>query len=112
MTIITVLLSILLVLVCLLLILLVLVQLPKKEAGAGLAFGGGAADEWIRIAAELAGQRVSLFLAQRPQGFADMPAEDRVGRVQQRDKIRSQRRYFQFGDDIHGQLLLEWTLAV
>lgn len=29
---------------CLLLILLVLVQLPKKEAGAGLAFGGGASD--------------------------------------------------------------------
>lgn len=29
---------------CLLLILLVLVQLPKKEAGAGLAFGAGAAD--------------------------------------------------------------------
>lgn len=33
-----------LVLNCLLLILLVLVQLPKKDAGAGLAFGGGAAD--------------------------------------------------------------------
>jgi protein translocase SecG subunit len=29
---------------CLLLILLILVQLPKKDAGAGLAFGGGAAD--------------------------------------------------------------------
>ncbi|HEU6448219.1 MAG TPA: preprotein translocase subunit SecG [Verrucomicrobiae bacterium] len=29
---------------CLALILLVLVQLPKKDAGAGLAFGGGAAD--------------------------------------------------------------------
>ena len=29
---------------CILLILLVLVQLPKKDAGAGLAFGGGAAD--------------------------------------------------------------------
>jgi protein translocase SecG subunit len=33
-----------LVLDCLFLILLVLVQLPKKEAGAGLAFGGGATD--------------------------------------------------------------------
>ena len=33
-----------LVLDCVLLILLVLVQLPKKEAGAGLAFGGGATD--------------------------------------------------------------------
>jgi len=29
---------------CLVLILLVLVQLPKKDAGAGLAFGGGTAD--------------------------------------------------------------------
>lgn len=29
---------------CLLLILLVLVQLPKKDAGAGMAFGGGTAD--------------------------------------------------------------------
>ena len=29
---------------CFVLILLVLVQLPKKDAGAGLAFGGGAAD--------------------------------------------------------------------
>jgi len=38
------LLTVLLVLDCLLLILLVLIQLPKKEAGAGLAFGGGATD--------------------------------------------------------------------
>src|SRR5690349_8348220 len=29
---------------CVLLVLLVLIQLPKKEAGAGLAFGGGATD--------------------------------------------------------------------
>lgn len=38
------LLTVILVLVCLLLILLVLIQLPKKEAGAGLAFGGAATD--------------------------------------------------------------------
>ena len=38
------LLTILLVLDCVFLILLVLVQLPKKEAGAGLAFGGAATD--------------------------------------------------------------------
>ncbi|MDW8309703.1 MAG: preprotein translocase subunit SecG [Verrucomicrobiales bacterium] len=38
------LLTVLLVLNCIFLILLVLVQLPKKEAGAGIAFGGGAAD--------------------------------------------------------------------
>ena len=29
---------------CLFLVLLVLVQLPKKDAGAGMAFGGGATD--------------------------------------------------------------------
>src|SRR3974390_1862000 len=29
---------------CLILVLLVLIQLPKKETGAGLAFGGGASD--------------------------------------------------------------------
>ncbi len=38
------LLTVILVLTCLLLILLVLIQLPKKEAGAGLAFGGAATD--------------------------------------------------------------------
>ena len=39
-----VILTALLVLTCLVLILLVLIQLPKKDAGAGMAFGGGAAD--------------------------------------------------------------------
>src|SRR5258708_38692729 len=29
---------------CAVLVLLILIQLPKKDAGAGLAFGGGAAD--------------------------------------------------------------------
>jgi len=38
------LLTVVLVLDCLVLILLVLVQLPKKEAGAGMAFGGAATD--------------------------------------------------------------------
>jgi preprotein translocase subunit SecG len=38
------LLTLVLVLDCFVLILLVLVQLPKKEAGAGLAFGGSASD--------------------------------------------------------------------
>jgi len=38
------LLTVVMVLDCLLLILLVLIQLPKKEAGAGIAFGGSAAD--------------------------------------------------------------------
>jgi preprotein translocase subunit SecG len=38
------LLTLLMVVDCVILILLVLIQLPKKEAGAGLAFGGGATD--------------------------------------------------------------------
>src|SRR5438445_27989 len=38
------LLTVILALDCLLLILLILIQLPKKEAGAGIAFGGGATD--------------------------------------------------------------------
>jgi preprotein translocase subunit SecG len=37
-------LTFLMVVVCLILILLVLIQLPKKDAGAGVAFGGAATD--------------------------------------------------------------------
>src|ERR1700735_2945432 len=37
-------LTVLIFLDCILLVLLVLLQLPKKEAGAGMAFGGGATD--------------------------------------------------------------------
>ena len=40
----TVLLTVFLILDCLFLGLLILVQLPKKDAGVGMAFGGGAAD--------------------------------------------------------------------
>ena len=38
------LLTVVMVLNCVILIFLVLIQLPKKDAGAGLAFGGGATD--------------------------------------------------------------------
>ncbi len=44
MTFVIVFLTAIMVLDALLLILLVLIQLPKKEAGAGLAFGGAATD--------------------------------------------------------------------
>jgi len=37
-------LTLLMVLDCVIVILLVLIQLPKKDAGAGLAFGGSATD--------------------------------------------------------------------
>src|SRR5438067_6376350 len=36
--------TLVIVLDCLILVFLVLIQLPKKDAGAGLAFGGGATD--------------------------------------------------------------------
>jgi preprotein translocase subunit SecG len=39
-----ILLSVAMVIDCIILVFLVLMQLPKKEAGAGLAFGGGATD--------------------------------------------------------------------
>jgi protein translocase SecG subunit len=44
MTILITFLTFILVLNCIFLMLLVLIQLPKKEAGSGLAFGGGATD--------------------------------------------------------------------
>jgi protein translocase SecG subunit len=44
MTFLIVIFTILLILDCLLLGMLILIQLPKKEAGAGVAFGGGATD--------------------------------------------------------------------
>ena len=44
MSILTTFLTLVLVVNCLFLILLVIIQLPKKEAGAGLAFGAGATD--------------------------------------------------------------------
>ncbi len=43
-TFVTIVLTVLLVVDCLLLGLLILIQLPKKEAGVGVAFGGGATD--------------------------------------------------------------------
>ncbi len=48
-TFLTVILTLVMVLDCLLLMLLVLIQLPRKEAGAGLAFGGGAADALLGV---------------------------------------------------------------
>ena len=48
---------------CLLLILLVLVQLPKKEAGAGLAFGAGAADAMFGAGAGNPLTKITKFAA-------------------------------------------------
>jgi protein translocase SecG subunit len=96
-------LTVFLVLNSLLLILLVLVQLPKKDAGAGLAFGSGAADAlfgagsgnaltkitkwgtvvfiavtilvgWIQDSAQQAGNNTSTFLKEVNQKQMQTPA--------------------------------------
>jgi preprotein translocase subunit SecG len=56
-------LTVILVLNCLLLILLILIQLPKKEAGAGLAFGGGATDALFGAGSGTALTKVTKYCA-------------------------------------------------
>lgn len=56
-------LTVVMVLDCLFLILLVLVQLPKKEAGAGLAFGGGTADALLGAGSGTALTKVTKYVA-------------------------------------------------
>jgi preprotein translocase subunit SecG len=56
-------LTVLLVLNCLLLILLVLVQLPKKDAGAGMAFGGGTADALFGAGSGSVLTRITKYVA-------------------------------------------------
>lgn len=55
---------------CLFLILLVLIQLPKKEAGAGLAFGGGATDALFGAGSGNALTRMTKFAAGSFLGLA------------------------------------------
>ncbi|MFN7137720.1 MAG: preprotein translocase subunit SecG [Limisphaerales bacterium] len=52
-----------LVITCLFLVLLVLVQLPKKEAGAGLAFGGAASDALFGAGSGTALTKVTKYAA-------------------------------------------------
>ena len=56
-------LTVAMVLDCLLLILLVLVQLPKKEAGAGLAFGGAATDALFGAGSGNALTKITKYVA-------------------------------------------------
>lgn len=63
MTLITGLLTVLMVLDCVLLILLVLVQLPKKEAGAGMAFGGAATDALFGAGSGNALTKITKYVA-------------------------------------------------
>src|SRR5256885_3108232 len=53
----------LLVLNCLFLMLLVLIQLPKKEAGAGIAFGGGATDALFGAGSGTALTKITKYAA-------------------------------------------------
>ena len=55
---------------CLFLMLLVLIQLPKKEAGAGLAFGGGATDALFGAGSGNALTQVTKYTATTFLGLA------------------------------------------
>ncbi len=57
------LLTVLMVVDCILLILLVLVQLPKKEAGAGMAFGGAATDALFGAGSGNALTKITKYVA-------------------------------------------------
>jgi len=63
MTLLTGVLTALMLLDCLLLILLVLVQLPKKEAGAGMAFGGAATDALFGAGSGNALTKITKYVA-------------------------------------------------
>ncbi len=57
------LLTVLLLLSCVLLTLLVLVQLPKKDAGAGMAFGAGTADALLGAGSGNALTKITKYVA-------------------------------------------------
>jgi len=57
------LLTFMMVLDCVVLVLLVLIQLPKKDAGAGLAFGGGATDALFGAGSGTVLTRVTKYAA-------------------------------------------------
>src|SRR5580765_8051609 len=57
------LLTVVLVLDCLFLILLILIQLPKKEAGAGIAFGGAATDALFGAGSGTALTKITKYCA-------------------------------------------------
>src|SRR5712664_2790757 len=56
-------LTVVLVLDCLILILLILIQLPKKEAGAGVAFGGAATDALFGAGSGTALTKITKYCA-------------------------------------------------
>ena len=56
-------LTVVLVLDCLFLILLILIQLPKKEAGAGVAFGGAATDALFGAGSGTALTKITKYCA-------------------------------------------------
>jgi preprotein translocase subunit SecG len=57
------LLTVVMVLNCILLVFLVLIQLPKKEAGAGLAFGGAATDALFGAGSGTVLTKITKYLA-------------------------------------------------
>src|SRR6266853_3725670 len=63
MTLLIVFLTFILVMNCFLLMLLILIQLPKKEAGAGIAFGGAATDALFGAGSGTALTKITKYCA-------------------------------------------------
>ena len=63
-------LTVVLVLDCLFLILLILIQLPKKEAGAGIAFGGAATDALFGAGSSTALTKITKYCSGLYLGLA------------------------------------------
>jgi protein translocase SecG subunit len=74
-------LTVILVLNCLFLILLVLIQLPKKDAGAGIAFGGGATDALFGAGSGTALTKITKYSAGLFMGLALLLSVLNAGRV-------------------------------
>ena len=114
------LLTFVLILDCLLLILLVLIQLPKKEAGLGQAFGGGATDALFGAGSGSALTTLTrysagiffaatLLLSVLNSHQAHLP----VGTVAHRDNANLRRclthQFFEIGIPGHTQALTQFT---
>jgi preprotein translocase subunit SecG len=94
-------LTVLLLLYCIVLIFLVLMQLPKKEAGAGLAFGGAATDalfgagsgNFLTKATKYSAGiffALAILLSVLQSAKARQPGSDFLRRVQEQQNAQSQ----------------------
>src|ERR1035441_10511217 len=100
--------TVVMVLDCLVLILLVLIQLPKKEAGMGLAFGGAATDALFGAGSGNVLTKITKFRSELPGpdfAGADSASQERgrhgLGFRRCRDRRPVRRRVWQRLDQDH-----------